>query len=283
MITSDIYEYASAERIIVIGDIHGDIRRFKMILKDAGVINDDLEWIADPPNTIVVQVGDQVDSINRAPEIKEWEILDDTNILYFTTSLDNIARAKGGRMISLIGNHELMNVIGNFSYVSAKSNTPSRAKAFMPGGMLSAILANRPLVLKIGQHFFCHAGIKKHHLDLLNAHNKSLSYVNNLWKQYMLTGKINIEDKQLFDKLILEPDGILWTRTLDSEEELSDVLKRLQCSYIYVGHTPVDTVQLAHKTIWFLDTGISRAFGNSMFQYIDIRTDIQSIKQILDI
>ena len=282
MLANDIYEYVPAERIIVIGDVHGDIKRFKKILKEASIINDDLEWIAQPPNTVVVQLGDQVDSMNRSADIKEWEVLDDTNIIHFTASLDNIARIKGGRMISLIGNHEFMNTIGNFSYVSTKSNMPSRTKAFMPGGMLSPILADRPLVLKIGQHFFCHAGIKKHHLDLLESHGKSLSYVNQMWKQYILTNKIHIEDKELFDKLILEPDGILWTRTLDTPNDLMNVLQRLKCSYIYIGHTTVENIQTANERVWFVDTGISRAFGTSSFQYLDIVGSTTYVKQVTD-
>ena len=38
-----IYEYPSAKRVIIIGDVHGDLKRFKNILKDANIINDDLE------------------------------------------------------------------------------------------------------------------------------------------------------------------------------------------------------------------------------------------------
>ena len=85
------YEYTEPRRIVVIGDIHGDIKRFKNILIDAELINNDLEWVAQPPETIVVQVGDQIDSANRNPDIPDWEVLDDVNMLYFTNSLDNIA------------------------------------------------------------------------------------------------------------------------------------------------------------------------------------------------
>jgi len=283
MFVSEVYEYAAVDRIVVIADVHGDLKRFKKILQDANIINDNLEWIAQPADTIVVQLGDQVDSINRSPDIADWEVLDDTNMIYFTASLDNIARAKGGRMISLIGNHELMNVIGNFSYVSPQSNVPSRSKAFMPTGQLSPILGNRPVVLKIGEHFFCHAGIKKHHLDLLDSHNKSISYVNDLWKQLMVTNRIEIEDKELFDKILLDTDGILWTRNVDTPDDFENVLRRLGCSYVYVGHTPVPSIQIVNDRLWLLDTGLSRAFGSKSFQYIEIVNDSINIKDCTDI
>jgi hypothetical protein len=74
MINEDIiYEYEHNNRIVIIGDIHGDIRRFKDILIDAKIINKNIEWIAEPKNTIVVQMGDQVDSINRDRTLEDWK------------------------------------------------------------------------------------------------------------------------------------------------------------------------------------------------------------------
>jgi hypothetical protein len=283
MYTFNAYEYPAAERIVVIGDLHGDIKRLKTILIDAEVINDSLEWVANPPHTMVVQIGDQVDSANRDPNFKDWEVLDDVQMIHFTNSLDNIAKTKGGRFISLIGNHELMNVIGNFSYVSAKSNDEHRYRNFMPKGTLSPIIGNRQLVLKIGQLFFCHAGIKKQHLDVLDASNKSISYLNDIWKQFVLTNQINHEDKNIFDTVILGMDGILWTRNIDEIGEFNHVLERLSCSYVFVGHTPVNTIQLMHDRMWYTDTGISRAFGNLSYQYINIHNNNISIKEIKDI
>jgi len=110
-------ELPSHKRIIIIGDMHGDVRRFKNILIHANIINNNLEWIAEPPETIIVQLGDQVDSMNRLTN-ENWEKLKDYEMIYFTENLNLIARAKGGYCISLIGNHELMNIIGDFSYVS---------------------------------------------------------------------------------------------------------------------------------------------------------------------
>jgi hypothetical protein len=276
------YEYPHAPRTIVIGDVHGDLKRFKQILIDAKVINEDLEWIAQPPNTVVVQLGDQVDSANRTPDIANWEVLDDTNMIHFTNSLANIAQAKGGNLISLIGNHELMNVIGNFMYVSPKSNFADRHKYFQPGGVLSSTLANRPLVLKIGRLFFCHAGLLKQHLDVLNAKNKSVSHINHVWKQFMSTGTIDTEDKDIFDNIILGPDGILWTRNIDTDEDAAYVMQTIDFQYMLVGHTPVEEIQIMKDRLIYVDTGISRAFGSSVFQYIDIDNWSLSVKTVHD-
>lgn len=281
---NNFYEYPHSNRVIVIGDVHGDLRRFKNILLDAKIINRNLEWIAEPPDTIVVQLGDQVDSANRAPDIQSWEIIKDTEMINFTYFLDNIAKCKGGRVISLIGNHELMNTIGNFSYVSSQSLTDmqSRYDLFKPKGSLSSILSQRPIVLKIGNLFFCHAGLKKSHIDILAKHNKHISYLNEMWNNFIINAKVNVEDKEILDDIILGYDGILWTRQLDEPEITKQILQNLGCTFLFIGHTTVDSVKCHENTVWYVDTGISRAYGTTSYQYIDIQNWEISIKQITE-
>ena len=284
MINDDIiYEYEHNNRIVIIGDIHGDIRRFKDILIDAKIINKNIEWIAEPKNTIVVQMGDQVDSINRDRTLEEWEVLPDIEMIYFTNLLNKIALSKGGRVISLIGNHELMNTIGNYSYVSDKSlkDNYKRQELFKPGGTLSAILSQRPLVVKIGQLLFCHAGLTLEHLNILSKYNKDVSYINTIWKNFIKNNAILIEDKEIFENIILDGDGILWTRDLDEKGDLIKMLEKLGCVYMFVGHSVVEQVKLINDHVWYTDTGISRAFGNTSYQYIDIVNNQINIKNVV--
>jgi hypothetical protein len=284
MINEDIiFEYEYNNRIVIIGDIHGDIRRFKDILIDAKIINKNIEWTAEPSNTIVVQMGDQVDSINRDPQLDNWEVLPDVEMIYFTNLLNKIAQSKGGRVISLIGNHELMNIIGNYSYVSSTSLNNSnykRQELFKPGGTLSAILSQRPLVVKIGPLLFCHAGLTLEHLDILAKYNKDISYINTIWKNFIKNNAILIEDKEIFENIILDSNGILWTRDLNNKDDLVKLRDRLGCVYMFVGHTVVERVKLINDFVWYTDTGISRAFGNNSYQYIDIIDNQINIKEV---
>ena len=284
MINEDIiYEYEHNNRIVIIGDIHGDIRRFKDILIDAKIINKNIEWIAEPKNTIVVQMGDQVDSINRDRTLEDWEVLPDIEMIYFTNLLHKIALSKGGRVISLIGNHELMNIIGNYSYVSQKSlnnDNSKRHDLFKPNGTLSAILSQRPIVVKIGKLLFCHAGLTLEHLNILKKYNKDISYINSIWKNFIKNNAILVEDKEIFETIILGNDGILWTRDLNETEDLVKLLDSVGCIYTFVGHTVVDRVKLINNRIWYTDTGISRSFGNTSFQYIDIFENQFNIKEV---
>lgn len=275
------HEYENTDRIIVIGDIHGDMKRLIAILTDSKVINKDLQWIADPPNTYVVQVGDQIDSSNRSPDIPEWEKIKDIETIHFTNFLDKMAMVKGGRFISLIGNHELMNVQGVFDYVSKKSSFINRHNYFKPQGNLSLILASRPIVLKIGDLIFCHAGIRKHHLDILDKNNTTIFELNNLWKKYMLNNKV--ENTELFEKIILDSEnGILWTRKNDSDEDNKYVMEKLNCSYMFVGHSPNNNIQLIQSSIWYVDSAISRSFGQNQYEYLEINNYHITIKSISD-
>lgn len=284
MIGDDIiYEYPNCDRLVIIGDIHGDIKRLKTILIDAKIINNNIEWIAEPPNTVVVQMGDQVDSLNRDESIAEWEVLDDVEVIYFTNLLDKFAQSKGGRFISIIGNHEFMNVIGNYSYVSSKSmanNENKRRELFKAKGVLSPILSKRPIVLKIGELFFCHAGLTTKHLELLKKYDKDISYINRIWKNFVLHGNVLKEDKELFDKILLDYNGILWTRELDNQNDLNEMLKSINCTFMFVGHTVMDGIKFYNNKVWYTDTGISRAFGNNKYQYMEIINYHIHIKEI---
>jgi hypothetical protein len=274
-----INELPSHKRIIIIGDIHGDIRRFKNILVNAKVINNNLEWIAQPPETVIVQLGDQIDSLNRNTT-ENWEVLKDYEMIYFTDYLNLIARAKGGYCISLIGNHELMNIIGDFSYVSDNSNSDIRKQLFKPKGTLALTLAKRPLIFKIGDLIFCHAKLDIEHLNILKKYNKDIFYINEIWKKYLENEKILIEDKEIIDGVIIGPSGLLWNRKENDKALTSILFKELKISYMFLGHTSYDKIQLRDNQIWYCDTGISRAFGKNTYQYIDINENIINIETI---
>ena len=92
------------ERIIAIGDLHGDYDAFEALLLDAGLINKRGRWTGG--ETILVQTGDVPD---RGPE--------SLKIIKRLQNLQKKAPRKGGKVITLVGNHEAMNVTGDLRYV----------------------------------------------------------------------------------------------------------------------------------------------------------------------
>jgi hypothetical protein len=265
-------------RIIVIGDLHGDTQMLCTCLYMTNIINKNMEWIADPPNTVVIQMGDQIDSMTRADVINDWEKTDDTLVMRFTDKLDRIAKEKGGRFISMVGNHELMNVIGDYTYVSQLSMEKSggrigRFNKFKPNSPYARMIANRPCVLKIGKLLFCHAGILPHHLDISK---NDLLFINELHKMYCLQMPMSDYMVQLHKELFIDPLSMLWNRSYvqnDSkmEKHLDEVLKRTECIAMIIGHNPITNITpIYNLKLWITDIGLSRAFLNDNIEVLEI-------------
>lgn len=268
MFNNNIYNYnKNFEKIIIIGDIHGDIKRLKNLLINENIINNNLEWLAH--NIIIIQLGDQLDSLNRIVDIEDWEILNDIEVVNFTNILSKLALLKNSLFISLNGNHELMNILGNFSYVSKKSLNNDRINLFNKKGIYRNILAYRPLVVKINNLIFCHAGIKKHHLDILDKYNKDIFYINDIWNKYLLLDNLDKIDTEIFNTIINNDEGIIWTRNIYDINENKYVLNKLNCTYMFVGHNTVNNIIL-NNNIWFVDSGLSRSYGRENYEYIRI-------------
>ena len=85
-------DWQGVERIVAIGDIHGDYDNYMAVLKNAGVVNRRGRWAAG--KTHVVQVGDIPD---RGP--------DTLKIIEHLQKLEKQAKKAGGRLHLLLGNH----------------------------------------------------------------------------------------------------------------------------------------------------------------------------------
>ena len=262
-------------RIIVIGDVHGDISRLTRTLYNLNIITPAFKWIAEPADTVIVQMGDQVDSKSRMGNAADntWETLPDIEVLYFFDRLDKLARAHGGRALSLVGNHEFMNSIGVFDYVSESSmnKVSYRQEKFAPGGQIaSEILAKRNVVLKIGDILFVHGGFLKSHLALCGG---DLAKINEDFRKFLRDEQLNSREKLWINALINDENGMLWTRDymLKTPEELdlNNVLAALDCTRVIVGHNTVDTISMKGP-ICFTDAMFSRAYGRESIEVLII-------------
>jgi hypothetical protein len=270
----------TADRVVVIGDLHGDISTLCSCLYMTNIINSNLEWIAQPSNTIVVQIGDQVDSLSRNEVNQNWEKISDYSLIKFTDRIDEIAKKKGGRFISLIGNHEIMNVLNCFEYVSELSMRKSgghygRSKKFSPGGELAKILAKRPVIQKIGPLLFCHAGLLPHHLNVVNS---NIGYINSLMNKYLMGVQLSDAEKKILVVLFLDDNSILWNRKYltnindpDSKNLLNYVLHKTNSKHMIIGHNSLQHItSLYDMKLWITDVGLSRAFPNNSIEVLEI-------------
>ncbi len=112
----DVCAITTTERVVAVADVHGGFDQFTAILKEAGVIDKNRKWAGG--KTIFVQTGDLID---RGPDSRK--------ALDLMRQLEKDAAKAGGRVIALLGNHEVMRVIGDTRYVS-----PGEYAAFRDAG-----------------------------------------------------------------------------------------------------------------------------------------------------
>jgi hypothetical protein len=87
------------EKIVAIGDIHGDYENFLLLLEKVGIVNHKLQWIGG--KTHLVQIGDILDRGAGAKDV--FDLL---------MRLEKESEAVGGMVHVLLGNHEELNITG---------------------------------------------------------------------------------------------------------------------------------------------------------------------------
>jgi hypothetical protein len=92
-------------RIVAVGDVHGAYERFVAILRAAGILDERERWSGGRAH--LVQLGDALDRGSEGPRV-----------LDLLMRLERQARSAGGRVHALLGNHEVMNIMGDLRYVS---------------------------------------------------------------------------------------------------------------------------------------------------------------------
>jgi len=276
------------KRIIVIGDVHGDILQFKKTLIMAKLIDNNDNWVGG--ETVLVQLGDLIDSCRGTDCLIESEEDEgaDLELLKYLIELNEKAMKEDGAVYSIVGNHEIMNVQGNFNYVSPKNFdsflnlfkdktniTPyqARKEAFKPGNPIANFLACSKLgVLIIGSNLFVHGGMvpeisKEYSPERINE-------ILRLWLQDKFT------DKEEYEKILFSSDySPFWVRILgklksnlpkNNEEciqHVNPILEHWNVDSIHVGHSPqfiqkLGVNQTCNNSVWRHDIGMSHTFSN---------------------
>lgn len=103
------------QRIVAVGDLHGDYQAWITIARAAGLIDARNRWAGG--KTVFVQLGDITD---RGP--------DSLKIIHNLQQLQKEAPRKGGQVTVVLGNHEAMQLLGDTRYT-----TPGEYAAFTDG------------------------------------------------------------------------------------------------------------------------------------------------------
>ena len=261
------FRYPAAARLVAIGDLHGDLGATRAALRLAGAIDENDRWVGG--DLVVVQTGDYLDRGD-----------DDRSIIELFASLSPQARAAGGALHVLNGNHEAMNVAGDFRFVTPKSYADfaeiapkpelapivrrfpaerrGRAAAFLPGGPFAVRLAEHDAVIVVGDTVFTHGGVLPQHVSY------GIERINTELRRWML-GQIATAPP-----MVTGQESPIWSREYSFGEPrpavcemLDKALRQLRAVRMVVGHTPQkEGINSAcDEHVWRIDVGMSAFYG----------------------
>lgn len=277
--------FAGPDRIVAVGDVHGDLGQFLTVLRQAGIIDGKNRWTGGRAH--LVQTGDVPD---RGPDTRK--------IIDLLMDLGRQAERAGGRVHPLIGNHEAMNVLGDLRYVvpgeyaafrsgqsealqarayaaladSARRDDPAYKKdwlekhplgwvehrlAYEGNGKYGTWIRGNNAVVKVGDFLFLHGGISPAYVD-------------------QPIGRINEQVRAALGEPASDRPGIaedslgpLWYRGLARGDEtelaahVDSVLAAFGVRHVVVGHTvtPGAVMTRFGGKVIMIDVGLSAAYG----------------------
>ncbi len=292
----DDYHWQGIERVVAIGDLHGDYAQYINVLRAAALVNSRGRWSAG--KTHFVQTGDVPD---RGPDTRK--------IIDHLAKLKKQAEKKGGKVHTLIGNHEAMNSYGDLRYVTSdefqafagKNAAENRERQWefqlnrireikpeefllmdleqyrlqweseiplgwvehrlnwSPTGKYGQWVLGNQVAVMVNDTIFLHGGL-------------SPEYCKYSLAELTDQAKLQLQNYQQGVKGVLNAEnGPLWYRGLALEDEdyfspaLDQILERYGASRIVVGHTPTGGVVWPrfNGRVVVNDTGIASHYGSN--------------------
>lgn len=239
-------EWGSVDSVVVVSDIHGEFDRLVDVLQNAGMIDESLRWSGGRKSLVVV--GDVFDRGEDA-----------TRVLWFLYGLEPQAERAGGRLHVVLGNHEIMVMLGDLRYVSSKEQRLADLygvtydRLFRPGeSLLARWLTGRPALLRLGDALFAHGGVTTDYLgwNLRSFEDTLHAYTHeDLFNRWTDSTYIVPMDSVMFQRRLDFFWGIrsvFWYRGYVQSDslgnELGAVLDRFDAGVLVVGHTPLPTI-----------------------------------------
>lgn len=230
-----IYNHTS-EKIFVVSDIEGNFLFFEKLLKSNKIIDDKFNWTFG--NNHIVLLGDFFD---RGTQVFES--------LWLIYKLEADAEKQGGKVHFILGNHDIMNLEGDFRYVQEKFFANSKhlnldyKEWVSENSEIGKWLRSKNTIEKIGNYLFVHAGISPRVI------NTGLS-INDINK--IISENINMKPTTEELKLLKNQESPYWYRgyfmkhngyELITQDEIDNICNYYKIDKLIVGHTPVEEIK----------------------------------------
>jgi hypothetical protein len=300
--------WTGVQRIVAIGDLHGDFDHFVRLLRGADLVDGDLHWTGGKSH--LVQMGDVMDRGDRAREI-----------LDLIKRLEKEAAAAGGMVHMILGNHEEMNLM-NRSTQYPDYVTPKQFKSFLSKEVIAAEekraggrvpdsrwrelmadpetdaakdyfrnfieiyghwLAEHNVVVKINDTVFVHGGLTESFAAL------GLEAINSLYRSEL---QRLFRGEEFRPRILFVAAGPLWNRDMASTDENQEykarvdrILNRVGAKRFVVAHTPtgfrgrVEDMIRYNGKVWLIDTGISSIFHGRVWALLIENGEVSVIRR----
>ncbi len=220
--------FQPAKKMLVISDIEGEFGVLRSLLLDGGVIDQNYNWTFGKGHLVVV--GDHFD---RGKQV--------TQGLWLLYRLEGLARAAGGYVHVLLGNHDVMNLSGDLRYLDKKyikiasDLGTDYMQLYGKDTELGRWLRSKNVMEKIGDVLFTHGGIS----PAVNKSKFDLQEINAVCRPYYDFNKNDLPEET---RLYFGKEGPIWYRGYfyKPKADLSTVdqtLSRFGVKTIVVGHS----------------------------------------------
>ncbi len=231
-ITTPPNESPAASRMFVLSDIEGEFDAGRDLLLAAGVIDRQFNWTFGKGKLIIA--GDLFD---RGTAVLPW--------LWLLYSLEDKAAAAGGAVHVILGNHDVMQLAGDYRYTDARYFKyawlmgKELRQVFGTDSELGRWLRSKNVIEKIGDLLVMHAGASPE----LTGKQWSLQRINENCRQYLGVPRKQIPDSL---QLLFDSRGPFWYRGYFYDPKatsatVDSTLALYQAKHIIVGHTIMDT------------------------------------------
>lgn len=232
-IINEPVESPAADKIFAVSDIEGEFEPFRNLLLAAHVIDTQYNWTFGKGSLLVA--GDLFD---RGKQVSQY--------LWLLYKLEDEARAQGGAVHVVLGNHEIMNLSGDVRYVQpeyfndCKLMQEDYASLYATNTELGRWLRSKNVIEKDGDFLLLHGGVST---DILQK-QLSLAAINTICRPYYATPRKSQPDSiQIF----FGPTALFWYRGYflepkASQEQVDSTLRFYKAKQIWVGHDIIDHI-----------------------------------------
>ena len=230
--------YKEVSRIFVLSDIEGEYAALKGLLWAGGVMDQSFRWTFGKGHLVVV--GDVFD---RGSAVAEC--------LWLFYHLEEQAKKAGGYLHYVLGNHELMNLAGDYRYLNprylelAQQAGVPYAQFYSPQTELGRWLRTKNVAEKIGPYLFVHGGISQ----MVNEWGPSLDTLNGRVRPYYDHPGDSTMPATVSP--LFSDAGPMWYRGyyIDpkaSSTQVDSTLRLFRVKTIVTGHTPISRIAAFH-------------------------------------